>query len=241
MAFTVSQWEQTVILLYALFVGALIGALYDIFRLSRVMLTGVGIGGNKTSSQRLEAVIQGLRSEKKADVGRRIKIKRRLKAIKDSAVGVIIFFEDILFFLISSLLLTVFLFQVNFGELRLYIYLGTAAGFLLYYNTVGRISAVFSGVAVSFVRLVLNFTFYKIAKPILSIIAKAISVPVDAYTVRRIITSSDREASKLLVMSEKGFGFNKSTVRRTSGGLSTKLSERGADNEAGKGKNKFSG
>lgn len=241
MAFTVSQWEQTVILLYALFVGALIGALYDIFRISRVMLTGVGIGGNKTSSQRLEIVIQSLRSSKKANDGRRIKIKRRLKAIKDRVVGVIIFFEDILFFLISSLLLTVFLFQVNFGELRLYIYLGAVAGFLLYYNTVGRISAVLSGTTVSLVRLVLNFIFYKIAKPVFSIIAKAISVPVDAYIVRSVIMSCDREASKLLVMSEKGFGYNKSTVRRISGGLSTKLSERGADNEAGNKKNKFSG
>ena len=194
------------------------------------MLTGTGIGAAKTSSQRIEAVIKSLRPP----AGERSKrVLAFLHTVKNKTVTVIIFFEDILFFVVSALFFTVFLFQVNFGQLRLYIYLGAAAGFFLYYCTAAKISAALSGLAVSLVRLVLFFTFYKIAKPVFSIIAKAISVPVDAYTVRSVITSNDREAAKLFVMSEKGFGFDKIIACPKGCGSSKRSSERSADNEAG--------
>ncbi len=206
MAFYISQFEQISGLLYALVVGILFGALYDLFRISRVMLTGKGIGKAKTSFKRIEDIIKGFvppHSE------RTLRVLAVLGKIKERTVDVVIFFEDILFFVVASIFFTVFLFYANFGQLRLYIYIGAVSGFFLYYCTVARVSGVISGFAVSLVRLILFFTYYKILKPIFSIIAKAISVPVYECIVRRVIAESDREAAKLLDMSDKGFGLDK--------------------------------
>lgn len=228
MAFYVSQSDQLLILMYSLVTGLFFGLFYDIFRISRVMLSGNGIGTAGKSDKRIEGVIRNMLPER----SERAKILlSKLGHIREKTVTVLIFFEDILFFVMSSLFFTVFLFQVNFGQLRLYIYLGAATGFLIYYFTVAKISAAISGMAVSLIRLVLYFTYYKIAKPILIIIAKAISVPVDRLTLKRIAYIDKREAKKLLSTAQKGFFcFEESALKRVEA-FDKKLNERRADNE----------
>ena len=202
MAFYISQSDQLLILAYSLVIGLIFGALYDIFRISRVLFFGNGIGKMSASDKRIEGMIRRIIPERSEHTAI---LLSKLRHIKEKTVTVLIFFEDILFFIISSLFFTVFLFQVNFGQLRLYIYIGAAAGFTVYYFTVAKLSAAVSGLAVSIIRLALFFTFYKIAKPILIIIAKAISVPVNRLTLKRIRYADKKEAGRLLLSAQRGF------------------------------------
>ena len=228
MAFYISQSEQLLILVYSFVIGLFFGVIYDVFRISRVMLTGNGIGKASKSDKRIEGIIKGILPEKSEQTGLWLS---KLGRIKDKTVTVLIFIEDILFFIISALFLTVFLFQVNFGQLRLYIYFSAAVGFLVYYFTVAKISAAISGLAVSLIRLALIFSFYKIAKPILILIAKAISVPVNRLMLKYIAYTDKREADRLLSMAQKGFlCFEGDTFARI-GAPDLKLNERRADNE----------
>lgn len=81
--------------LYSFLVGAFIGLLYDLFRVSRVLL---GRG--------------------------------RLK----------VFFEDLVFCLMSAVVLCVFVFNTTMGMVRLFAFCGVAVGFFLYYFTLGRLT-----------------------------------------------------------------------------------------------------
>ncbi|MBO7148691.1 MAG: spore cortex biosynthesis protein YabQ [Clostridia bacterium] len=228
MAFYVSQSDQLMILTYSFIIGLFFGVLYDIFRISRVLVFGNGIGKMNAGDNRIEGIIRGIIPERNEQT--KILLSK-LGHIKEKTVTVLIFFEDILFFIISSLFFTVFLFQLNFGQLRLYIYLGAAAGFTAYYFTVAKLSAAISGMAVSLIRLALFFTFYKIAKPILIIIAKAISVPVNRLKLKRIRYADKKESERLLLSAQRGFfAFEKSALAR-SGQDDLKLKERRVGNE----------
>ncbi len=202
MAFNVSSTQTLVLLLYALLLGALFGVIYDIFRISRVMLTGVGIGKSRTSFEKIDLITKRIRGNSGVK-------NNTVRRIKNRMTDVIIFAQDLLFFVICALVFTVFLYQANFGQPRLFIYLGAVAGFILYYNTFGRVSAALSGIAVSCIRLALTFLVYKVAKPQIKAFARAISVPVEAYKLRSIIATGERERARLFMMSETGFGISK--------------------------------
>lgn len=81
--------------LYSLFVGALIGWIYDLFRVSRVFF---GRG----------------------------KIK--------------VFFEDLVFCLMCTVLLCVFIFNATMGMIRLFAFCGISVGFFFHYFTFGKIT-----------------------------------------------------------------------------------------------------
>ena len=59
------------------------------------------------------------------------------KIHKNSAV--LMFFEDVIYAIISALITFLFIMAVNKGEIRAYILIGIAIGFLSYYQTLGRI------------------------------------------------------------------------------------------------------
>ena len=213
MAFAVSNREALMLFLYALIMGVSFGVLYDIFRISRVMLTGVGLSGSKESPGRIDMLTKRIREN--ADVR-----KSSAARLKNRLTNVIIFIEDLLFFVILAFVFTIFLYQANFGQPRLYIYIASVAGFVLYYNTIGRIVAAMSRIVVSLIRLIVTYTVYKIIKPAIKAIAGAISVPVEKLKLRSIIATGERETARLFMMSAKGFGMqnkvkNKDLKRRS--------------------------
>ena len=85
--------------LYSFFVGALIGLIYDFFRISRVLFG-----------------------------------KGRVK----------IFFEDLVFCLMSAVLLCVFIFNATMGMIRLFAFCGIAVGFFFHYFTFGKLTVGFA-------------------------------------------------------------------------------------------------
>lgn len=50
-----------------------------------------------------------------------------------------VFIQDIIFFVMSSLITFIFMLDMNFGAVRFYILLSEAVGFLLNYFTFGRV------------------------------------------------------------------------------------------------------
>lgn len=91
--------------LYSFFVGALIGLIYDFFRISRVLFG-----------------------------------KGRVK----------IFFEDLVFCLMSAVLLCVFIFNATMGMIRLFAFCGIAVGFFFHYFTFGKLTVGFAVVLKNF-------------------------------------------------------------------------------------------
>ena len=85
--------------LYSFLVGALIGLIYDFFRISRVLFG-----------------------------------KGRVK----------IFFEDLVFCLMSAVLLCVFIFNATMGMIRLFAFCGIAVGFFFHYFTFGKLTVGFA-------------------------------------------------------------------------------------------------
>jgi len=57
----------------------------------------------------------------------------------------VIFFQDVLFFLTSSIITFLFSLAVMDGKLRFYLFLGEAIGFAAYYFTIGRLVMKFTG------------------------------------------------------------------------------------------------
>ena len=50
----------------------------------------------------------------------------------------VVFFQDLLFFALSSVVTFLFALAVTGGELRFYLFLGLVTGFMAYYFTIGR-------------------------------------------------------------------------------------------------------
>ncbi len=113
-------------------VGAMLGVFYDVIRLSRVLF-GISV-----------ASPFGTRS------------LRRYVSYLLCALG------DLLFFAVAAVVMAVFFFLRSNGIVRGYALLGAFCGFLLYYNTVGRLLiGTFEAVA-AFVRRTLRRIFTKI-------------------------------------------------------------------------------
>lgn len=194
MGFSVALVEYSVNFLYSLLLGAFFGLIYDIFRIIRIAISGVGIGTNKPASAKIDELSSHIIA--KSARGRKAKKNR----VGEKLYDILVFIQDVLFFLIAAMLLTVFLYCFNFGQLRLYIYIGVFAGFLAYYNTVGRLIAAVSGLILSVVKLLIIFLVYSIITPIVRALWGIISAPVNYIKIRHIIASSDRRAAKLFVI-----------------------------------------
>jgi spore cortex biosynthesis protein YabQ len=123
----VSQRLLALALLYSAGVGAVLGVLYDVFRIMRVAMK---------PSQKMPA---------------------GLRAVYNVIGDAIIFFEDILFSIVASVVVTVFLFHINNGQVRWFVLAGAGIGFALYYITVGRLVIMCAEAIISFIRALIHF------------------------------------------------------------------------------------
>ncbi len=132
--------KQLWLLLYALILGAALGVVFDILRISRTFLS--------------------VKTENRA-----------IKNVSDTFIFAVSFVEDILFFTVSAITLVLFCFQANRGRARGFILFGTAVGFLLYMQTVGRLTRLASEAVARFVWAVIGFTVKRMIMPM----ARAVS------------------------------------------------------------------
>ena len=199
MAFEVSFLEYTKAFFYSVLVGVLFGIIYDFFRITRIIITG-RTGHTKLTLLFDKALVRipNVKTSNKNST-----IKRLIRKF----YFVFVFFEDILFFLITALIMTVFLYQVNYGQLRLYLYAGAVIGFLVYYNTIGRLCTFVSGVALSLIKLMCAAFIGYVFIPLFKFTLNTISVPVSKIKYRYVLMLNTKKTRKLFAMSENRFGF----------------------------------
>jgi len=110
----ISLAHQFTVAVSSVILGLISGLIYDIVRIARCIL---GIRYEK-------ALPSGLRSG---------------KGVNKIYESVIIGFTDVAYFIIVSVIVSVFVYFINSGRIRWYIYFFAVIGFIIYYFTVGRI------------------------------------------------------------------------------------------------------
>lgn len=196
-----------VLLLYSAAVGFFLGAVFDVFRIQRVSMA---------PSSELSPVRRKRRGQ--AD-GCGIPLcagdtARPLDGIRFA----IIFAEDVLFFLIAAVVVTVLVYQANFGRVRWFALLGVLAGFALWYNTVGRLTMLFSEYIIYFLRTAVKLAARAICRFVLSPVGRLCrgiwlaSAGRIAKALRRSSTKAYKR--KLLKLASTGFQAEKTHAGR---------------------------
>jgi hypothetical protein len=87
---------------------------------------------------------------------------------------VLIFFEDLLFALISSVVICVFIYYMNSGQFRGLAFVGVLLGFLLYYLTVGKLMLYLFGLLIGFLKFltikIYDYTLRPVKKGVIFIL-----------------------------------------------------------------------
>lgn len=137
----ISPYLLAKMLAYSFLLGICLGVLYDAFRVFRIFsATGTFEHGKNNYDGvrlRLPPPIRGVFGES---------VKPLLSPCSQSRgrargvlCGILLFFEDILFFTVCGCAISVLIYYTNDGSFRLMAVVGVFAGFLLYYLTVGRL------------------------------------------------------------------------------------------------------
>lgn len=87
---------------------------------------------------------------------------------------IIIFIEDIIFAIISAIFIAIMIFYVNNGQIRWFALFGTSIGFIIYYNTIGRIVILCSEKIIAFIRycirMIKNLVCRFLIKPVIKFV-----------------------------------------------------------------------
>lgn len=189
--------------------GVFLGAVYDVFRVLRIG-----------------------RSERIAVTGRfyeLIRPKKRLfgrgiltlgEKAREKAGNVLLFFEDILFFLIASVAMILCFFHTNDGEIRIICLLSAVLGFFVYHISVGRLVVFFARQIVYILKCAVYWMLYGLIVPmrlLFGVMKLAAGKLYDA-TVGRAICAicrrrraaySEKRKKELLQLAAMGFGVGR--------------------------------
>lgn len=125
--------NQILIVFYSIFFGAFLGLVYDF-----TSIVGLILGFKKLN----------------------IKVKREIliKNKWNEKLNIILLcLSDIIFFVIASVLIAIFVFGVNNGTVRWYILVGNLIGFVIYRITLGKLISVL----LSYISYFIRFLVYK--------------------------------------------------------------------------------
>ena len=153
----ISIVDQLIVSAMSLVLGIVFGAIYDIVRIWRTFL---GIDYESKGVERL----------------RRLKfplIKNQLtKKEKQGklAQGIVLFITDIIYFLAITIIMIIFVYYVNSGVVRWYIFIGAMLGLLIYYFTVGKIVISVSEYIKFGIKVVMSYLVYFILRPFAPIV-----------------------------------------------------------------------
>ena len=145
-------------LLYSLILGFLLGVAYEIIRISRVAL---GIYQNNKKIEISELRI----------IGKYLK-RYKLASINEKKHSFLLAIGDILFFLFCSCVIAVFVYYFNDGQLRGFVLFGAVTGFLLYFNTLGRLLKFLSEKIVFIIKVLCVYTLFFIFFPLWMLVSK---------------------------------------------------------------------
>lgn len=128
--------------------GIFLGLVYDVFRVIRI--------GRNDQTPRLSEMIRKRFFPQKTE--------RKKKHAKNRET-VLIFIEDIIFFLIVAITEILAVYYFNDGEIRIYGLLFSAIGFLCYQKTVGRLVIVLSKKILYLLKKTIYFFVFLILNP----------------------------------------------------------------------------
>lgn len=155
----VSIASQLTSALISAILGLCLGALYDIIRIWRALL---GIRYVNKFTRRLKEIRLPL-------------IKNPLSKSKKEnkiAENIIMLITDILYFLLVTFVMMIFIYHINSGIVRWYIFAGVIIGFFIYYFTLGKIVISFSEYVVFGIKTIRSYLFFFISRPFLPISRK---------------------------------------------------------------------
>lgn len=135
--------------LYSAVLGVFLGALYDAVRLIRIVF---GVSSYSDKRREFSIYSKGVFN---------IFSRKRGKVFTSVFLAV----TDLLFFFLSAVAFILFLYVFNFGIFRWFFLLFAVIGFLIYYNSVGKLFVSVSTVISSYVMLALNVTLFAVLFP----------------------------------------------------------------------------
>lgn len=144
--------KQIYIILLSIPFGMVFGAFYDIIRVLRSLL-GINYINKFTENLkkiRLKLIDNPLLKEKQ-----RTKLRE----------GVILLITDFAYFLILTIALIIFIYYLNDGIVRWYIFAGTMAGLLIYYFTIGKLVISISEYITFFIKILFEYLFFFLKYP----------------------------------------------------------------------------
>ena len=183
--------------LWTFFCGVAMGIVYDVLRLSRVML-----GFHYISSK--SALIKNKFTE-------RFPIKNNIDITNKISFKIILFFEDLAFVLAFALVFILVLFYGNSGIFRLVFLIAIVLGFFAYYFSLGKITILFFDVWVIYIRTLVCYLIYYLLLPFRYIMGKIklILKKIRCIFIQRlenikIKRYNKKERERLLDLSKKG-------------------------------------
>jgi hypothetical protein len=149
----ISPFLLTLLLSWSLAFGLILGVLNDVNRIIRVF------GGVKYSEKRF-----GKLYELVLPVVHQPLLRKENKFHK-KALAVLIFFQDIIFFIVASIGIILLNYEFNEGRFRFFVVVAVILGFLLYYFTVGKVVMAVSEGIVFFIKSTLLVVFSVVFRP----------------------------------------------------------------------------
>ncbi len=174
----ISPYLLAAMLLCSLLCGLALGALYDVFRIFRIMTgTEHQIGGYPRADKKSGNTARHCEKIRKYPdtlpvpvfmrrvYGNTVRVtgifnrekNGKKHCLRSVILQILLFFEDILFFLIAGCVIALLLYYTNDGQFRGMAVFGVVCGFVLYYFTVGRLVISVSRILVFVIKAVLAY------------------------------------------------------------------------------------
>lgn len=199
MIFVYHQKEFLLLTVQSFLCGTILGAVYDVFRIARLIL-GMSPGAGVS--------FETLYKREYPLIGRISRGNEKRKKYE----SVILFFQDILFMLIATALLLILFFFRNDGKFRLIVILVSVLGFVCYYISIGRLVIRFSELIVFALRLSVSYLLFALLFPIRCAlkcaknIARALYLfALRIYAKRRLACDSQKYRHEILQKAGHGF------------------------------------
>ncbi len=167
----VSIAEHAALLAYSVVVGLLLGALYDLFRLTRTFL-GIGIDyREKKLLSELSPPIIGKREQ------------RRGHALGRAAGYAAVFVFDIVYMAAATAVTVIFVYHAHSGTPRGFALIGEAAGFFVYMKTAGKLTSELAAYIFFLVDTAVRYVIFFTVTPIRALLVRAARLAARLYKV----------------------------------------------------------
>lgn len=146
----ISQTALVLLYCYAFLLGLFLGAVYDCFRITRIFF---GVHYSRSTAKRLRTCTLPL-------------LKPKKERPHKKGLGILMFFEDLLFSLLAGSSLVLLLYEQNNGKFRFLVVVFLLLGFVIYRETLGRMVMLFSEGIAFVCETALRYLFFFLGLPI---------------------------------------------------------------------------